>query len=31
MLHRQNVGYLRRQEALKHGVVSCYGLGNFIG
>ena len=30
-LHRQNVGLLRRQEALKHGVVSFYGLGNFIG
>ena len=29
--HRQNVGHLRRQEAPKHGVVSFYGLHNFIG
>ena len=30
-LHRQSVGHLRRQEAPKYGVVSFYGLGNFIG
>ena len=30
-LHRQNVGHLRRREALKYGVVSFYALGNFIG
>ena len=30
-LHRHNVGHLRRQEALKYGVVSFYELGNFIG
>ena len=30
-LHRQSVGHLRRREAPKYGVVSFYGLGNFIG
>ena len=29
-LHRQSVGHLGRQEALKYGVVSFYKLGNFI-
>ena len=26
----QSVGHLRRQEALKYGMVSFYGLGDFI-
>ena len=30
-LHRQSVGHLRRREALTYGMVSFYGLGNFIG
>ena len=30
-LHRQSVGHLRRREAPKYGMVSFYGLGNFIG
>ena len=30
-LQRKNVGHLRRQEALKYGVVSFYGVGNVIG
>ena len=30
-LHRQSIGHLRRQEAPAYGVVSFYGLGNFIG
>ena len=30
-LHRQSVGRLRRREALKYGLVSFYGLGNFVG
>ena len=30
-LHRQNASRLRRQEARGAGVVSFYGLGNFIG
>ena len=29
--HRQSVGHLRRQEAPEHGVVSFYGLGDFMG
>ena len=29
--HRKNVVRLKRREALKYGVVSWYGLGNFIG
>ena len=29
--HPQSVGHLRGQEALKNGVVSFYGLDNFIG
>ena len=31
IFHRQCVGHLGRQEALKHDVVRFYGLGNFIG
>ena len=31
IFHRQCVGHLRRQEALKHDVVRFYGLGKFIG
>ena len=27
-LQRKNVGHLRRQEALKYGMVSFYGVGN---
>ena len=27
----QSLGNLRRREAPKYGVVSFYGLGNFIG
>ena len=30
-VRRQSVDHLRRQEALKYGVVSFYGLGNFTG
>ena len=30
-VHRQSVGHLRRQEVPQNGVVSFYGLGNFIG
>ena len=30
-LQRKNVGHLRRQDALKYGVVSFYGVGNVIG
>ena len=30
-LQRKSVGHLRRQEALKYGVVSFYGVGNVIG
>ena len=30
-LHRKSMGHLRRQETRKYGVVSFYGLGNFIG
>ena len=30
-LHRQSVGHLRRRETLKYGMISFYGLGNFIG
>ena len=29
--HRQSMDHLRRQEALKYGVVSFYGVGNVIG
>ena len=29
--YRWSVGHLRRQEALKYGVVSFYGVGNVIG
>ena len=30
-LHGQSVGQLRSQEILKYGVVSFYGLDNFVG
>lgn len=30
-LCRQSVGHLRRREAQKYGVISFYGLGNFMG
>ena len=29
--HRQSVGLSEGERALKYGVVSFYGLGNFIG
>ena len=29
--HRQSVGHLKRQEALKYGTVSFYGQDHFIG
>ena len=30
-LHRQSVGHLRKKEAPKYGMLSFYGLSNFIG
>ena len=30
ILHRQTVGHLRRQETLKYGILSFWGLDNFV-
>ena len=30
ILYKQSMGHIRRQEALKYGAVSFYGVGNFI-